>query len=290
MKQILPLITLLFFSQAFGQIDNRSQPDSIYQNRKVKKIYAYLNSKKDLSEIIEFDIDGRKTRSVKYSASYDKKTRARKKIDLITSFKYDLKLRLTQIIDSVIFWNNSCRVNNHYFYYDTNGILNIVKYYEAPFETPISETYYYENPFRTTTIRRNDSLILYCKTKEYEKDFYVNKFYGYYYEAKLKSGVSVYQGDTSRYQYSDYSDMQRFEDTKTIKNTFNSKGQLITSDVNSVFMNYRTSRYKLTYSYYSNGLLESIRDMFQSISNMNSVNKSFAQHGVWRYGGFTNIS
>ena len=91
------------------------------------------------------------------------------------------------------------------------------------------------------------------------KVFYVNRFYGYYHEAKLKTGVSVYQGDTSRYQYSHYSDMQRFEDTETIKNTFNSKGQLITSDVNSVFMNDRTSRYKLTYSYYSNGLLESIR-------------------------------
>ena len=259
MKQIVTLITLFICSQTYGQIDNRSQPDSIYLNRKVKKIYAYLNSKKDLSEIIEFDRDGRKIRSVKYSASYDKKTRGQKTINLISSFKYDSKSRLTQIIDSVIYWDNSCRINNHYFYYDTNGVLETVKYFEAPFETPISETYYYESPFRTTTIQRNDTLILYCKTKEYENGFYVNKFYGYYYEAKLKSGVSVYQGDTSRYQYSDYSDMQRFEDTETIKNTFNSKGQLITSDVNSVFMNNRTSKYKLTYSYYSNGLLASIR-------------------------------
>jgi hypothetical protein len=259
MKLILTIILPLFFIQAYGQIDNRSQPDSIYQNRKVKKIYAYLNSKKDLSEIIEFDRGGRKIRSVKYSASYDKKTRGRKRIDLIRSFKYDSESRLTQIIDSVIYWNNSCRVNNRYFYYDTNGALNVVKYYEAPFQTPVSETYYYQNPFRTTTIRQNDTLILYCKTKEYEKGFYVNKFYGYYYEAKLKSGVSVYRGDTSRYQYSDYSDMQRFEDTTTIKNTFNSKGQLITSDVNSVFMNERASRFKLTYNYYSNGLLKNIR-------------------------------
>lgn len=258
MKQILTFITLFFFSQSFGQIDNRSQPDSIYQNRKVKKIYAYLNSKKDLSEIIEIDRGGLKIRSAKYSASYDKKTRGRKTIDLISTYKYDSKLRLTQIIDSVIYYDNSCRINNHYFHYDTNGILDTVKYYEAPFQTPVSETYYYENPFRTTTTRRNDTLILYCKTKEYEKGFYVNKFYGYYHEAKLKTGVSVYQGDTSKYQYSDYSDMQRFEDTKTLKNTFNLKGQLIISDVNSVFMNNRTSKYKLTYSYYSNGLLESI--------------------------------
>lgn len=259
MKQILTLITLFFFSQTFGQIDNRSQPDSIYQNRKVKKIYAFLNSKKDLSEIIEFDRDGRKVRSVKYSASYDKKTRGRKTIDLISTFKYDSKLRLTQIIDSVVYYDKSYGVNNRYFYYDTNGVLTNVKYYEALFETPNSETNYYSNPFRTTTTRRNDTMILYCKTKEYEKGFYVNKFYGYYYEAKLKTGVSVYQGDTSKYQYSDYSDMQRFEDTETIKNTYNLKGQLITSDINSVFMTNRTSRYKLTYGYYSNGLLKSIR-------------------------------
>lgn len=259
MKQILTIILPLFFIQAYGQIDNRSQPDSIYQNRKVKKIYAYLNSKKDLSEVVEFDRDGRKIRSVKYSASYDKKNRRRKTIDLISSFKYDSKSRLTQIIDSVIYWDNSCRVNNHYFHYAKNGDLDTVKYYEAPFQTPVSETYYYGNPFRSTTIKRNDTLILYCKTREYEKGFYVNKFYGYHYETTLKTGVSVTQGDTSRYQYSDYSDMQRFEDTKTIKNTFNAKGQLIISDVNSLFMNNKTSKYKLTYSYYSNGLLKSIR-------------------------------
>jgi len=259
MKQILTLTTFFFFTHTFAQLDNRSQPDSFYQSRKVKRIYAFLNSKKDLSETIEFDRDGRKTRSVKYSASYDRKTRTRKKIDLISSFKYDSQLKLTQIIDSVIYWDNSRRVNNQFFYYNTNGFLDTVKYYEAPFKTPVSETYYYESPFRSTTVRRNDTLTLYCKTKEYEKGFYVNKFYGYYYEAKLKSGVNIHKGDTSRYQYSDYSDMQRFEDTETIKNTFNSKGQLIISDINSVFMNNRTSKYKLNYKYYSNGLLESIR-------------------------------
>lgn len=259
MKQILTLITLFLFSPTFGQIDNRSQPDSIYQNRKVKKIYAYLNSKKDLSEIVEFNRNGSKVRSVKFSASYDKKTRERKKIDLVSTFIYDSKLKLTQIIDSVIYWDNSCRINNHYFHYNTNGVLDTVKYYEAPFQTPVSETYYYENPFRSTTVRRNDSLTLYCKTKEYEKGFYVNKFYGYYYEAQLKSGVSVNQGDTSKYQYPDFSDFKKFEDTETIRNTFNSKGQLITSDINSLFMNNKVSKYKLTYNYYSNGLLESIR-------------------------------
>jgi hypothetical protein len=53
--------------------------------------------------------------------------------------------------------------------------------------------------------------------------------------------------------------MQRFDDTETIMNTFNSKDQLTTSDVTSVFMNNRKSAYKLSYSYYSNGLLKSIR-------------------------------
>jgi len=259
MKHILTIILAVFFIQAYGQIDNRSQPDSIYQNRKVKKIYAFLNSKKDLSEVVEFDRSGRKVRSVNYSASYDRKTRTRKRIDLVRSFQYDSVSRLTQIIDSVLYWNNSWRVNNRYFYYDAKGALSAVKYYEAPFHTPVSITYYYQDPFRSTTIRQNDTIILYCKTKEYERGFYVNKFYGYYYETKFKGEVSVVPGDTSKYQYPDYSGMQRFEDTMTIKNSFNSKGQLISSDVNSVFMSDRTTRYKLTYDYYSNGLLKSIR-------------------------------
>src|SRR5688572_9310287 len=146
MKQILTFIVSFFFTQAYGQLENRSQPDSIYQNRKVKQIYAYLNSNKDLSEVIEFDKDGRKIRSVKYSASYNKKTRKRKSIDMVSCFKYDSQMKLTQIIDSVIYWDNSCRVNNRYFYYDTTGVLTNIKYFEAPFDTPISETYYYSNP------------------------------------------------------------------------------------------------------------------------------------------------
>jgi len=218
------------------------------------KIYAFLNSKNDLSEMIEFDSVGHKIRSVKYSASYNKRTRKNKRIDRISYFKYDSQMKLIQIIDSV-----SYNVNNTYFYYDTNGMLINTKRFEGTFDTPSSETYYYTNPYRSTTTRRNDSsIITYNKTKEYDKDFYVNKFYGYYLEAKLKTILVVNKGDTLKGQYSDYSDMQRFEDTEQIKNVFNSKGQLVSSKVKSVFMNDRELSYKLTYKYYANGLLMSI--------------------------------
>jgi len=259
MKQILTFIAFFLFIHAFGQLENRCQPDSIYQNRRVKKIYAYLNSSKDLSEVIEFDRNGHRIGSVKFSASYDKKTRKRKKTEQISYFRYDAEWKIIQIIDSVIYSHNASRVNIHYFFYDTTGVLTNVKYYEDPYKIPASETFYYSQPYRSTTVVRKDSSVVYSKTKEYDKDFYVNKFYGYYFQAKLKTGFSVYRGDTSTYQYSDYTDMQRFEDTEVIKNTFNGKGQLTTSNVNSVFLNDRTLTYTLSYTYYANGLLKSIR-------------------------------
>ena len=59
--------------------------------------------------------------------------------------------------------------------------------------------------------------------------------------------------------YKDYADLEKFKDNETITNFFNDKGQLIKSDIYSVFMNDRVNEYELTYEYYKNGLLKSIR-------------------------------
>jgi hypothetical protein len=114
MNRILFLIFLSIPIFSFGQIENKWQPDSIYTNRQVKKIFVYMNSPKDLSEIIEFDRTGKRIRSTKYSASYNRKTRKRKWIEKINLFDYNNKNQLIKIIDSIgrdsIIFKYDCRL------------------------------------------------------------------------------------------------------------------------------------------------------------------------------------
>lgn len=246
------LLFLLFISIpicSFGQIENKWQPDSIYANRQVKKIVVYMNSPKDLSEIIEFDRTGKRIRSTKYSASYNHKTRKRKRIEKIKLFRYNNKNQLIKIIDSV-------GQDSTTFKYETNGKLTSSRKNLGSF---VYETSYSYQPFESKTTRRNDSIVIYQKIKQHEKDFYVKRFYGYYFEPKLKKVVDTTNGILNTTAYKDYSDLEKFKDDKTITNFFNNKGQLIKSDINSVFLNDRINEYELTYKYYKNGLLNSIR-------------------------------
>lgn len=248
MNRILFLLIISFPICSFGQIENKWQPDSIYKNKKVKKIFLYLNSPKDLAEIIEFDRTGKKIRSTKYSASYNRKTRKTKSIDNIKLFKYDNQNRLIKIIDSI-------GKDSIIFTYEKTGKLSSSK---KKIGSLIYETKHYYNPHKSTTIRKNKSQIVYHKTKEYEKDFYVKRFYGYYLEPKLKKGQSIINGTIETYTYADYEDLRKFEDNETIKNIFNENGRIIKSEVKSVFMNDRITEYELRYKYYKNGLFKSI--------------------------------
>jgi hypothetical protein len=260
MKTIATLI-LIFFNSilSFGQVENRWQPDSVYKSKNVKKIFVYENSPKDLSEIVEMDRNGKIIRVEKYSASYNKRTRKSKSIDRVTTHIYDELGKITHKIDTIIYHhNNSVSTERTYFYYE-NDLLTSSKYFKGDFEKPNSETTYSHNPFTSTTTIKIDTVITYKKTKEYEKDFYVNRFYGYVLEAKLKKKQITIDGITETYSYSDETDRQRFDDNETIYNTFNEKGQLIKSEIKSVFRNDRTREYNLTYTYEDNGLLKSIR-------------------------------
>lgn len=259
MNKIVIFILFGLVSNLYGQPDNRLQPDSVYANRKVKKIITFINSPKDLSEIIYFSPKGQITRKVKYSASYNGKTRKRKQIELISYYKYDSNEKLIQIVDSTIYWNNSFNINNTYFYYDSIGRLSVSKYFQRKFETPLYVTNYYYSPYKTVKIRQNDSMIVYRDSVEYEFDFYVVKSVGYTIEPKLKEGYYTNGTDTSRYQYSDYKDLQRYEQTETINNKYNANGQLISSYVYQTFLIDRKFECNLSYNYYSNGLLKSIR-------------------------------
>jgi len=253
MIRILIFIMILFSFDVYGQIENRWQPDSFYLNRKVKRIFAYENSPKDLSKIVDFDREGHKLRVITYSASYNKKTRRNKRIQMISYYKYDSNKKLIQITDSTY------NINNTYFYYDSTGKLISSKYYRGSFKKPDSETTFSYEPLKSTTIRRNDSIIIYYNTTEYENEFYTFKSYGYSLEPKLKEDYYINGSDTSRFQYSDYKDLQRFEQNEIDKNKYNLKGQLISSEVHQTFEIDSKFECYLTYIYYSNGLLKSIR-------------------------------
>lgn len=242
-----------------GQIDNRWQPDSVYANRKVKKIFVYLNSAKDLSEIVEFNLDGNRKRVEKYNASYNSRTRNSKRLDLVSHYEYNTNNQLIQITDSTHYYNGSFGIDRRVFEYDSDNRVLIGKYYKGKFEKPYNVTEYSYEPLETTTKRHNDSIVVYHKTKEYEKDFYVKRFYGYYFTPKLKKVKTTINGESNTVAYSDYAELERFEDDMSIKNSFDIEGRLIKSEIKSVFMNDRTNEYNLYYKYYKNGLLKSIR-------------------------------
>lgn len=248
MKKIILLLLISFSISSFGQIENRWQPDSIYLNKKVKKIYVFLNSPKDLSEIVEFNSDGKRMRLTKYSASYNRRTRKSKSIDKISYYDYDSKGLLNRIIDSVGVDSTNFRYNNEDKLIYSRKNLGNFEY----------ETHYKYEPYKTITTQKKDSAVIYHKTKEYDRDFYINRFYGYVLEPKLKMGFATTESDTLKYQYSDYDDLERFEDNKVIKNEFNQDNQLIESKIKSVFMNDRVNEYNLYYNYYKNGLLKSV--------------------------------
>src|SRR5690606_5760903 len=126
-------------------------------------------------------------------------------------------------------------------------------------ENFIYETTYHYEPFKSTTTQKKDSMVVYEKTKEYEQDFYVSKFFGIYLEPKLKKVTDTINGITNTIAYKDYGDLEKFVDNKTINNTFDQKARLIKSDIRSVFMTDRLNEYELNYKYYKNGLLKSIR-------------------------------
>lgn len=249
MNGLIFIVFISFPLWSFGQIENRWQPDSIYSNRQVKKIFVYLNSPKDLSEIVEFDRNGKRMRSTKYSASYNRKTRKRKWIEEITLFEYNNKNQLIKIIDSI-------GQDSTTFKYNSNGKMTSSR---KNFGNFIYETKYQYEPFKSTTKRKKDSIVVYEKTKEYEQDFYVSKFYGIYLEPKLKKVADTINGITNTTAYKDYDDLEKFADDKTIKNTFDQKNRLIKSNIRSIFMNDRVNEYELNYKYYKNGLLKSVR-------------------------------
>jgi hypothetical protein len=261
MKHILILILTIVFIQAKAQDSDKFQPDSIYQHYKVKRIYVYGYSPRDLSKVIDLDTNGHKVKVVTYDESYDRKTRAQKGVYSITRYIYDSEKKLIEVIDSDKYVHSSDETDHTYFFYSANAVLKAsthYKYYKGRYV--YSHTDYGANPSKSITTRRNDSMIFYQSTQEYDRDFYEKRSYGFSWEPKLKTGFSVHGTDTTSYQYSDDKDLKRLESFEEDTNQFNSKGQLISSDINQRFMVdpgiWTTFHDTAIYNYYANGLLK----------------------------------
>ncbi len=169
-------------------------------------------------------------------------------------------MRLVQIFDSTAHFNGSFEVDYTLFFYDSLSRLKKSQKFQEKFpDSPNYETSYYYDPFKSITVRKRDSLIVYHMTSEYDYDYFAKRSYGYVWEPKLKEGIMIHGQDTSNYQYSDYKDLQKFNQDEVLKNTYNPMRQIMTSDINSIFMNDRTVIHKLTYYYYPNRLLKSVR-------------------------------
>jgi len=260
MKRVTFLRLFLFCSLLnYGQTENRFQPASIYKEKKVKKIYVYLNSPKDLSEIIELDKNGKKKLIQKYDASYNVRTRKLKNLAITTHYIYDSIGNLTQKIDTKIYFKNNSNSKSITTYHYEDGLLVLSKYYRNNSDKPSYKTFYSYNPLTTKSITKNDTLITFENTKIFEKNFYVKRSYSFYLEPKLKKGRFNIDDQNIITSFSDPNDIELFNDDKNILNIFNEKEQLIKSEVKSVFRNDRTNNYTLDYKYYRNGLLKSIR-------------------------------
>jgi hypothetical protein len=254
---ILTIVFTILFIQVQAQDENKFQPDSVYRNHKVKRIYVYENSPKDLFKIIDLDTNGHKVKLV----SYDRETRARKRIARISSYTYDSEKKLVEELDSATYSHSSDETDHTRFFYNSKGVLKASTY--GTKKHIYSETEYAANPFQRVTTRQSDSLIMSRDTEEYDRDFYEKRTYGYSWEATLKTGRFVRGADTSNYQYSDDKDLKKLDSFSENANLFNSKGQLISTDINQRFMvdpvTWRTFQATLTFNYYANGLLRSIR-------------------------------
>lgn len=257
-RAIFLILFLFYFSLNHAQPENIFQQDQIYKEKKVKKIYVYLNSPKDLSEIIEYNKNGKRIHKEKYDASYNVRTRKLKKLSITTQYIYDSIGRLQQKINKRSYNYNTSFDNKTIYHYE-NEKLVLSRYYQRNFDKPNSETSYSYNPLISITIKRNDSLITYKNTIEFERDFYEKKSYGFYYEPQLKEGIFNIDGKDVIATFSDYDNLKLYNQNTNILNFFNSKDQLIKSEVKSTFMNDRTHNYNLIYKYYKSGLLKSIK-------------------------------
>ena len=173
-RSVFLILFLLYFSLNHAQPANIFQPNEIYKEKKVKKIYVYLNSPKDLSEIIEFNEEGNRIYEEKYNASYNARTRKLKQLAITTRYIYDSIGRLKEKINKGNY-NNSTSLDNKTVYNYENEKLVLARYYQRNFDKPNSETSYSYNPLISITIKTNDSLITYKSTIEFERDFYEKK-------------------------------------------------------------------------------------------------------------------
>lgn len=262
MNKVLLFLLLLLSSTVHGQYENRSQPDSVYKGMKIKKISRHsqlgMKDASTLTEIIYFDREGHKIRSVSYSEPYDfgKEFVSRGPLR-ISHYKYDSAMKVIQIIDSIGNLDNSYSIESSYLYYDSLGRLAKSLYYRPHRYTPIQETFHYYSPHKSITVQRNDTLVSYHGTTELERAFYVKSVFGYDRAPKGFYDFQIDEQDTTNHWGKN--ELYTFNFNKTFVNRFDTRGRLRRSNIIDDFNN-KITNYKLKYRYYRYGLLKSIRE------------------------------
>lgn len=249
MKIFLLIISFISINLCFAQ-DERYQPDSIYANRKVKSIKIFMNSPKDLSRIVYLNKSGQRIKVESFDASYDRKSRKRKSLHSVSFYFYNDQNKLMKIIDSTIYFSGSYNLDKTVFDYDENGLLKSEKYFRRDNVESYRQVNYLYSPYRTNLIMKNDTIVTMNEIMEYDKDFYVSRQYGFYFQPKVEYKTIIEKGEEFHIQH-DY--LERRETDLHYNNKFDQKGRRISSDL----INRGQKVHKLEYKYFENGLLKS---------------------------------
>lgn len=249
MKTIFLIIFFVGNNFCFAQ-DERYQPDSIYANRKVREIKIFMNSPKDLSRIVHLNGNGQRLKIESFDASYDKKSRKRKRLHSVSFYNYDEQHKLVKIVDSTIYYNNSHSINKTMFEYDKDGLLKSEKHFMRDELESYRQINYLYSPYRTNLIVKNDTIVTLNWITEYDKDFYISREYGFSFQPKVEYQKVVENGKefTIPHNY-----LERRETDLYYNNKFDENGKRVSSDL----INKRHKVHKIEYKYFPNDLLMS---------------------------------
>lgn len=264
-KLLLFTFLICFSSLSFGQYENILQPDSIYSVRKVKNIFIYDNSLKDLIKIVEFDQSGKRKRIEYYTPSFDRQSRKRKFIIEIATLQYNSNNKFIKRIDSTFYPGTPSKIQMSLCQYDSENNLLVTRYYDSENKSPRILTRYSYDPYKRTSINIEDSIVTSQGITEYDKDFYTKQYSSWSFCQTLEE-IKKNKKPVTKIAY-DRMELNKCTTNRTIKNTFNSKGQLIKSDIKSIYDSNRKHEYQQNYKYYKNGLIKSITGDMDKVNN-----------------------
>ena len=209
-----------------------------------------MNSQLDLSRVVYLNKNGQRVKVESFDASYDEKSRKLKRLHSVSLYNYDNQNKLVEIVDSTIYYGDSHNIDKTLFEYDKDGLLKSEKYFLRDNLESYRQVNYLYSPYRTNLIIKNDTIVTLNETMEYDKDFYISRQYGFYFQPKIEYKTVIENGAEFRIQR-EY--LERRETDLYFNNKFDKNGKRVSSDL----INNGHKVHKLKYKYFSNELLKS---------------------------------